>query len=242
MTNDSSLFKTAPGDGRLSLFEGKMIHQYAHQFAEPRYWLREKDGRAALIGSHTDTGKVLPYQDYRLGFRDIARSTDARTMIAAILPRAVFAGNTLNLVESPEHTTTLFLSAVMNSFAADYILRLKVTAHCNMFYIYQLPVPRLTRKDAAFAPIVERAARLICTTPEFDDLAKEVGLGSHRNGVKDPAKRARIRAELDGLVAHLYGLTEDEFAYILTTFPLVDQSVKDAALQAYRDVGAGRIV
>jgi Putative DNA-binding domain len=35
-------------------------------------------------------------------------------------------------------------------------------------------------------------------------------------------------------VAHLYGLTEDEFAYILTTFPLVAQPVKNAALEAFR--------
>lgn len=43
----------------------------------------------------------------------------------------------------------------------------------NMFYIYQLPLPRLTKNDKAFISIVERAARLICTTPEFDDLAQE---------------------------------------------------------------------
>jgi hypothetical protein len=60
-------------------------------------------------------------------------------------------------------------------------------------------------------------------------------------GATDPVARAKLRAELDGLIAHLYGLTEQEFAYILTTFPLVAQSVKDAALQAYRDVARGRI-
>ena len=82
--------------------------------------------------------------------------------------------------------------------------------------------------------IVTRAAKLICTTPEFDDLAAEVGLGSHQNGVTDPEERAALRAELDGLVAHLYGLTEAEFAYILTTFPLVDESTKTAALAAFK--------
>jgi hypothetical protein len=110
-----------------------------------------------------------------------------------------------------------------------------------MFYVYQMPVPRLTESDPAFAPIVERAARLICTTPEFDDLAKEVGLGSHKAGATDPAERARLRADLDGLVAHLYGLTEDEFAHILTTFPLVDPGVKEAALEAYRALAHPRL-
>ena len=106
-----------------------------------------------------------------------------------------------------------------------------------MFAVYQLPVPRLTDSDAAFAPIAHAAARLICTTPEFDDLAQEVGLGSHADGATDPADRARLRAELDGRIAHLYGLTEDEFAHILRTFPIVAKSVKDAALDAYRALG-----
>ena len=110
-----------------------------------------------------------------------------------------------------------------------------------MFYVYQLPVPRLTGKDPAFRPIVERAARLICTTPEFDALAKEAGIGSHKSGVTTPVERARLRAELDGLIAHLYGLTEEEFADILTTFPLVADPVKIAAQNAYRDVERGLI-
>ena len=95
-----------------------------------------------------------------------------------------------------------------------------------MFYVYQLPVPRLTAKDWAFAPIVERAAKLICTTPEFDDLAQEVGLGTHANGVTDDAERATWRAELDGLIAHVYGLSDKEFRHILSTFPLVDDATK----------------
>jgi predicted HTH transcriptional regulator len=51
-----------------------------------------------------------------------------------------------------------------------------------------------------------------------------------------PGERARLRAELDGLVAHLFGLTEEEFAHILSTFPVVPQETKDAALAAYREL------
>lgn len=32
MTNDSHLFKQQPGEGRLPLYEGKMIHQFTHQW------------------------------------------------------------------------------------------------------------------------------------------------------------------------------------------------------------------
>ena len=95
-------------------------------------------------------------------------------------------------------------------------------------------------------PTVQRTAKLICTTPEFDVLAKEVSAAlklpaAAVKGVTDAAGRARIRAELDGLIAHLYGLTESEFAHILTTFPLVTQPVKDAGMEAYRDVAKGSL-
>jgi hypothetical protein len=50
MTTASHLFHTEPAKGRLPLYEGKMIHQFEHQFADPRYWVDEKEGRKALLG------------------------------------------------------------------------------------------------------------------------------------------------------------------------------------------------
>ena len=63
---------------------------------------------------------------------------------------------------------------------------------------------------------------------------------NHKDGATDPVERAKLRAELDGLIARLYGLTEDEFTHILKTFPLVPEPVRAAAFNAYRDVGKGK--
>jgi len=242
MTNDSHLFKTEPAKGRLLLYEGKMIWQFDHRYSEPRFWVDEKQGRKALLGRDEDKGQILDYQQYRVGFRSAGENTNERNFISAIIPKSNFCGNSIiSSVGIHDSRLLLFLCASFNSLVLDYSLRLKISRNLNMFYIYQLPVPRLTESDAAFGPVVRRAVRLICTTPEFDDLAKEIGLKSHKAGATEAAERARLRAELDGLVAHLYGLTEEEFAYILTTFPLVAQSVKDAALNAYRDVEKGLI-
>src|SRR5258706_3279965 len=250
MTNDSQLLRTAPGANCLPVYEGKMIHQLAIYrsmtlLARPRYWVREQQGRNALLGRKYDSGQALDYQYYRLVYRSIGRTTDRRTLIATMLPNCVFAGNSLftsrrldphrghALIEDCE---LLYLAAILNSFIADYFIRQKISANLNMFYIYQLPVPHLTTKDAVFSMIVERATRLICTTPEYRKLWETVMPGSAwlpAIVAIDPPERARLRAELDGLIAHLYGLTEAEFCHILETFPLVEQSVKLAALAAY---------
>jgi hypothetical protein len=205
---------------------------------------------AELNVAVTTDNLSLDYTSYRVAFRDVARNTDERTFIATVLPPGVFCPHTMSLeavyrdnVSDGElvlNTTKisdaarLFAVALFNSFVVDYQIRQSVTAHLSFFFVYNLSVPRLTEDDDAFSPIMERAARLVCTTAEYDALAAEVGLGSHAAGANEPAERARLRAELDGLVAHLYGLTEEEFTHILSTFPLVAREVKAAALTAYR--------
>ncbi|MEZ4608351.1 MAG: hypothetical protein R2865_16575 [Deinococcales bacterium] len=122
MTTDSHLFKTAPAPSRLPLFEGKMIHQFTHQFSEPRYWIDEQEGRKELIGKKTvDSKQLLDYQTFRIGFRDIARNTDERTLISSFIPRSVFCGNTLNLSKLIAPKDGLFAIALMNSFVADWL-------------------------------------------------------------------------------------------------------------------------
>lgn len=242
MTNDSHLFRPAPGPGRLPLFEGKMIHQFTHTFVQPRYWVDESEGRRAILGSRgKDEGQTLNYQTYRLAFRSIASSTNANTVIASIIPAKNFYGNSLNASSAPtESENLLYIVAFMNSLAFDYAIRQKVSANLNMFYVYNTSVPRIKSTHPAYRALVESAARLICTTPEFDDLARAVSISLP--GATDPAERATLRAEIDAIVAHLYGLTEDEFAHILTTFPLVSDVVKRAAQNAYRDIARGLIV
>ncbi|MEH2401429.1 Eco57I restriction-modification methylase domain-containing protein [Nostoc sp.] len=193
---------------------------------------------------------ALDYKSYRLAFRDVSASTNERSMIMTILPRNVFCPHTVSLGQvydvriedgkiNPNYqlisnAEKLYICTLMNSFIIDAYLRRSITNHLSFFFIYATPIPRLKKNDRYFNDIVQRAAKLICTTPEFDELAQEVGLVSHQQGVTDETERAKLRAELDGMVAHLYGLTEDEFSYILTTFPIVNATIKEAALSAYR--------
>lgn len=214
--------------------------------------VRREMVKLGLVGEPDPEGFKLNYDSYRLAFRDVAANTNERTVIATVLPPKRFCPHTVSLEQVYfddvsvfaghmcgtylTQSQRLYVTTIFNSYVFDWFIRKSVTAHVSFFFVYNTPVPRIAESHPSFAAVTQRAARLICTTPEFDDLAKAVGMKSHRDGATDPLERANLRAELDGLVAHLYGLTEEEFAHILSTFPLVANAVKVDARNAYRRV------
>ena len=272
ITDDANLYHPAFTEGMVPLVEGKAIHQFKYPFSKPRYWLHPGEAldsiramrlraiaricKAAEIKADVEPADVkIDSFSYRVAFRDIARNTDERTMLAALIPPGVYCPDTIRLevvfrdeirkgklalnVTSINNSERLAFLAAMNSFALDFQVRQKVTTHVSLFLVYQLPIPRLTAAHPDFLPLAERAARLVGTAPEFDDLLKDVfgKSASHKtHGVTDPQARLTLRAQIDALVARLYDLTTEEFQHILSTFPLVDESVKSQTLNTYRDL------
>jgi hypothetical protein len=240
-TNDRHLLNQV-GRG-YPLVEGKTIHQFDANYSTYNFWV-DVD-RAGL----SDAAR-LQLDTFRVVHRRIAGATNERTLLAAIIPPGTAAevNATVALIEkSDNQRPELFVCSILNSFVSDYVIRYKVSTTLNMFYMYQLPVPRLTTGNPYFDAIVPRAARLTCTTPAFADLWQQV-MGEPWTpdaGARDPAERQRLRDEIDALVAHLYGLSRDEFAHILGAFPLVFADTpagrqKKAALLAVYERTAGR--
>lgn len=219
MTNDRNLFYQSPATGRVPLYEGKMFHQFNPYHGKPQYWV---NAEAAAERVKNKTGDA--YQGYRLAFRDIAATTNERTLIVSMLPQRVFSGNKAPVISlSDENTATmLYFQAAMNSYVMDSLIRQKVSTTLNFFYMYTLPVPRLTSDDPRFMPIVARSAWLVCHDAQgtLYDAFRTLwaGVPAALGGVLD---RQQVRDELDALVAHLYGLSKDDYAHILRTFPLV---------------------
>ena len=235
MANDSRLFNQARIG--LPLYEGKMIHQFDSYFGLPRYWIDEAVGAGKLKGSKAAEW----FKDYRFTFRAISNATNERTCIVTMLPPHNFSGHSLWVGVTPSLETTLYFIALINSFCVDWVARFKINTNVTLFVMKQLPVPRLTAGNPYFDAIVPRAARLTCTTPDFAELWQEV-MGEEwdeSKGATDPAERQTLRDELDALVAHLYGLSRDDFAHILGTFPLVfpdgdaGETKKEALLAVY---------
>lgn len=62
--------------------------------------------------------------------------------------------------------------------------------------------------------------------------------GSERNGIHKWRidERIRLRAELDAAFALLYDVNEDDFNYMLSTFPSVPEDTLAATRDAYREL------
>jgi hypothetical protein len=110
-----------------------------------------------------------PYE-WALGYKEISAPTNARSMIASLLPHAAF-GNKLPLLIPQNATphvaarTVSLLVANFNAFAFDFTLRQKLQGQTiNLFILEQLPVIASQRFDAplpaAFVTAM-RAAKLM---------------------------------------------------------------------------------
>lgn len=146
----------------------------------------------------------------RLAYRDVASARNRVTLIAAVLPSGSVSTHTvfcLKTVLAPR--AQWFLCGMFNSLVVNYLVRLRVTTHVTTSIVERLPVPRQDQAGRAYGEIAA-IARVLARR---DD--------------------ASLWARLNASVASLYALNEEEFAYVLGTFPLVPAADRDAALRAF---------
>jgi len=151
-----------------------------------------------------------------LAFRNIARSTDERTVIAGFLPFTGIANSAARItLKSDSWTLASLLYACLNSLVFDYCARQKAGgANLNYFILQQLPIiPPERYGDRDTRDISSRVIELVYTARDLDMLGT-AALVNEPFGW-DAERRVRLRAELDAYYAHLYGLTRDELRYIL---------------------------
>ena len=246
----------------LPLYQGRMIHQFDHRANSVRFnpesthnpYLSEEVTEA----QHTDPD-FLPQTQYwvpvsnvesaipqtlgwSLGFRDIARPTDVRTMIASIIPQ-VGCGHTLPILipysGQLDALGAACLTANLNSFGLDYVSRQKVQGtHLTWYTVEQLPVIAPADYDRSFGATTARdlvrdhVLRLTYTAHDMAPFARDLGYDGEPF-IWDEEERRHLRARLDALYFHLYGLSRDDAEYVLDTFPIVRRE-DEAACGTYR--------
>jgi hypothetical protein len=151
----------------------------------------------------------LQYEYERLAYREIGSSTNERTCIAALIPKDACLNHKLIFVVPFEYELGLdgYLTQVelrkedlhsqlslLNSLIVNYYLRSRVSTSVSMFFIYELPVPKMTA--AQKKKLADAAVRLL----------------------KNP-REVKERAALEVFIAReLYGLSLEDWKHLTGTF------------------------
>ena len=257
----AALNRWRKGDSEVvPLYEGKMVQMYDHRAADvvvnadnlhraaqpetiqaalkeqpdrypvPQFWVER-----TAIGS-------LELPPAVLAFKDVTAPTNMRTMIAALVPQSGF-GNTLPVLITETRETTLLL-ANLNTFAFDFLARQKVQGqHLNWYIVEQLPIITRERFEATIGGVKiadfirEQVLHLSYTAHDLAPFARDLGYDGPPFVWNDADRRLRMAA-LDALFMHLYGLNEDDAAYILDTFPIV----REQDMAAFGDYRMQRLI
>lgn len=236
----------------LPLYEAKMLHHFDHRLGTyegqtqaqanvgtlprltpaqkddpehavlPRYWVAECEVEARLV----DERRGWRWdRDWLLGWRDICRSSDVRTVIPSILPRTGI-GHTFPLLLSPQRSVTGLL-ADLSSIVFDFVARQKIAGtHLTYGYLTQLPVlpPDAYDRPCPWSPgerleawVTARVLELAYTAHDLAGFARDHG-DPGPPFRWDERRRSALRAELDAAYFHLYGVTRPDVEHVLDSF------------------------
>lgn len=188
---------------------------------------------------------------WSLGWRDICRNTDYRTLMSAVVPTNGVDGGYPLIITSTSPALSACLLGNLNCLTADSVSRQKVSgAHLKYFHIRQIPILSPSAYISADLDyIVPRVLELTYTAYDLTPFAED--LGFYGEPFKfDPDRRAILRAELDAYYATLYGLSRDELRYILDPADVMGADypsetfrvLKNNDIKAYGEYRTGRLV
>lgn len=185
---------------------------------EHEFPLTEADIQA--IGEYIDTPERIAGElvercspKWFLGWRDICRSTDERTLIASAVPKVAVGHKFLLLFSALQAQEKVLLLGLLNSFVVDYSARQKVGGTSLSYFIFrQLPilnagllaVPQAWSGQQVLSDwLFHRVLELVYTAHDLISLAQDCGY-SGPPFLWDEDRRFEIRCELEAAFFHLY--------------------------------------
>ena len=162
---------------------------------------------AALVDPARTFGRA------RIAYREVASATNRLTLIAARLAVGTISTHTVFCSRDKLGVDAHYcLLALLNSLVANYLVRLRVTTHVTATVMARLPVPRPASRSSEFTELARLARAL-----------EQGGVTRHEDAY----------ARLNALAAHLYGLTPSQYAYVVSTFPLLSPDLRTLAVHVH---------
>jgi hypothetical protein len=213
-------------DVALPLYQGAMVHQFdpsakgwvsgtglravweripwSMKVVNPQFLMH----RSTYIDRSKSAGRL------KIGFRDIARTTDQRTLIACLIPDMP-AGNKVPTLVSEDNTQCLpELLCILNSFLFDWTQRIRQSAaSVNYFVLEEAPIARL--EGPARKVLRSLGIRLGAASPWFAPHWDEDQLPWRMGWAITRSERLRTRCLVDAIVAFTLGLTDKEYRWVL---------------------------
>ncbi len=159
----------------------------------------------------------------KIGYREVARTTDARSFIGAVLP-AFPCGHKVPVLRPaiPDDESVSMAAAILNSLTYDWLARLRLGAAALAWFV--LRETRLPLHQMAVG-VALNTARLNFTHVTFSpswlrvrhaaDTIRSSKISWRSGWALTPHERLRLRCLLDAVVGQLYGLDYDDLAWIL---------------------------
>lgn len=255
MGTDSHLF--SHGDEGYPLIQGRMIEAYDYRASGYLSGHGTRSNWEVLPFGSKEKGirpqwrvliENLPEKvsgrsrRYRLGFRDVAKPANQRTLIAALIPPETACGHKVPTIEfnSGSLSYQLLWLGIANSLVMDFLVRKKVSLTMSYTVLDSLPFPRDYENTSSAHEIARRVCSLCAVGAEMADFrnaAIKAGiLSSIDDVIEAHDQRAIISAEVDALVARdVFALTKEEMLYILNPDNILGENSGVETFKALRN-------
>lgn len=233
ITSHRGLFRLGPQpvEGGIPVLGGGGFYLWDPDHGEPYGWADEKlvnwlldkarkgarSDRSPYSGMAGLKSGNLAMSHARIALRQIARPTDSRTCIVALIPPQTVLASGAHFLHRTRgnQSDEAYLLGVMSSIPFDWYARRWIELNFTFELLAPMPIPRPPRTDPTRIRVVEVAGRLGAVDGRFAEWASAVAVPA---GSVASSDRLDLEAELDALVALLYGLTREQVVVLFAGF------------------------
>ena len=172
---------------------------------------------------------VLQARTDRIGFRDIARSTDVRSFISAVLPPFP-CGNkvpVLRFCKAESTNQPSHAGALLNSFVFDWLLRRRLASATINWHVLRETVLVQPTAHRALEALSGLTGEMNLLAPAFAPLRLQQRTGAALPvNALTPAERLRHRVMIDATSASLFNCNAEDLRHVLHDTDLPAASIR----------------
>jgi hypothetical protein len=220
-------------ENRVPVFAGATFEIWEPDFGQPygaanfekiSKWLLAKcqsasrNSRSAHYGSEYKKVDDIPFSTPRIAYRGVSNSTNSRTFICCLVPPNVVMthGSPYLKFIAGEASDEPYLLGVLSSIPFDWYMRKWVELNVTFELVLPAPIPIVNREDLRYQRLVTLSVELASKDSRYAEWARKFGIKTGQ--MRNDNDRFDAMAEIDAIVAHLYGLNRSQVEQIFKTF------------------------